>query len=47
VQELQSLITSDAHGNAFIDLGNHDSITVNGMTPAQLQASLQSLVHLH
>jgi hypothetical protein len=44
---LQSLITSDGHGNAYIDLGNHDSITLSGMTAAQLQASLQSLVHIH
>jgi hypothetical protein len=47
VQELQSLITSDAHGDAFINLGNHDSITVEGVTAAQLQANLQNLVHLH
>ena len=47
VQELQSLITSDAHGDAFINLGNHDSIAVEGLTAAQLQANLQNLVHLH
>ncbi len=47
VQELQSLITSDVHGNAVIDLGHNDSITLPGMSPAQLQAVLQSTVHLH
>ncbi len=47
VQELQSLITSDAHGDAFINLGNHDSVTVEGLTAAQLQANLQNLIHLH
>jgi hypothetical protein len=47
VQELQSLITSDAHGDAFINLGNHNSVTVEGLTAAQLQANLQNLVHLH
>ena len=47
VQELQSLITPDAHGNAVIDLGHGDSITLDGTTPAQLQAILSSAVHLH
>jgi len=47
IHELQSLITSDAHGDAFINLGNHDSIAVEGLTAAQLQANLQNLVHLH
>ncbi len=47
VQELQSLITSDAHGDAFINLGNHDLVTVEGLTAAQLQANLQNLIHLH
>jgi hypothetical protein len=47
VQELQSLITPDAHGNAVIDLGHGDSVTLDGTTPAQLQAILQSAVHLH
>jgi len=47
VQELQSLVTSDVHGDAVIDLGHNDSIALPGMTPAQLQAVLQSAVHLH
>jgi Legume lectin domain len=47
VQELQSLITTDAHGDAVIDLGHNDSITLPGMSPAQLHAALQSVVHLH
>jgi hypothetical protein len=47
IQELQSLITNDAHGDASIGLSTHDSITVAGMTAAQLQANLQNLIHLH
>jgi hypothetical protein len=47
VQELQSLITSDAHGDAVIDLGHGDSITMQGVSAAQLQAVLQSAFHLH
>ncbi len=42
VQELQDLITTNAPGDAFIDLGNHDSITVAGVTAAQLQQVVQS-----
>jgi VCBS repeat-containing protein len=47
VQELASLITNDAHGDAVIDLGHNDSITLPGMSPTELQAMLQSAVHLH
>ncbi len=47
MQELQSLITTDNHGHAVIDLGHHDSITLPGMTAAELHAMLQSAVHLH
>ncbi len=47
VQELASMITTDQHGNAVIDLGNHDSISIPGMTAVQLQQMLQSVVHLH
>ena len=47
IQQLASLITADAHGDAVIELGHSDSITIPGMTPSYLQAHLQSLVHLH
>ncbi len=47
VQQLASLITTDTHGNAMIELGHNDSVTVPGMTASYLQAHLQSLVHLH
>jgi hypothetical protein len=47
MQELGSLIASDQHGNAVIDLGHHDSITIPGMTAADLHAVLQTAVHLH
>jgi hypothetical protein len=47
IQELASLITTDSHGDAVIDLGHNDSITLPGMNAAQLQAVLHSAVHLH
>ena len=39
VQELQTLITTDAHGDALINLGNHDSITLANVHLADLHAS--------
>ena len=42
-----SRITSDVHGDAVIDLGHNDSITIPGLTANYLQADLQSLVHLN
>jgi hypothetical protein len=47
IQELASLITTDAHGDAVIGLGHNDSITLPGVDAAQLHAVLQSTVHLH
>jgi hypothetical protein len=47
IQELASLITTDAHGDAVIELGHNDSITLPGMNATQLHAVLQSVVHLH
>jgi len=46
-QQLAAAITSDAHGDAVIDLGHHDSVTVAGVSAAYLQAHVQNLVHLH
>jgi hypothetical protein len=42
IQELQSLVTNDAHGNAMIDLGHHDSVTLTGVTPTELQQVIQA-----
>ena len=47
IQQLAAAITSDAHGDAVIDLGHNDSITIPGVTANYLQAHLQSLVHLN
>ncbi len=41
-QELQALITTDAHGDAVINLGHHDSVTLVGVTDAQLQHIIQA-----
>ena len=45
VQQLASLIT-DTHGDAVIELGHGDSITIPGVTENYLQAHLHTLVHL-
>jgi hypothetical protein len=42
VQQLESLIAADAHGDAVIALGHNDSITVAGVTAAQLQQLAQT-----
>ena len=42
VLELQALITTDAHGNAVIDLGHHDSVTLANTTAAQVQQAIQA-----
>jgi len=47
VQQLASLITTDAEGDAVIALGHHDSITLPGVSANYLQAHLHSLVHLN
>jgi FecR protein len=46
-QELMAAVATDAHGDAVIELGHNDSVTIPGMTASFLQAHLQSLVHLH
>ncbi len=40
VQELQSLVTTDLHGDAVINLGHNDSITFAGTTAPQLQQAI-------
>jgi hypothetical protein len=45
--QLASLITTNVHGDAVIDLGHGDSVTVPGLTKSYLQAHLESLVHVH
>jgi hypothetical protein len=42
VQELQSLITTDVHGDAVINLGHNDSITVAGVNVPELQQIIQA-----
>ncbi len=37
VQELQALISTDIHGDAVINLGHNDSVTLAGVTDTQLQ----------
>jgi hypothetical protein len=42
VQELQTLITTDTQGDAVINLGHNDSVTIAGVTTAQLQQAILS-----
>ena len=46
VRQLTSLIATNAHGDAVIELGHHDSVTLPGVSANYLQAHLHSLVHL-
>ncbi len=41
IEQLQSLITTDAHGDAVINLGHNDSVTLTGTTTADLQHVIQ------
>ncbi|SDP50916.1 Ig-like domain-containing protein [Afipia sp. GAS231] len=45
VEQLNSLVTTDSHNNAAIDLGHDAAVPV--MSPQQLQAVLGNAVHLH
>ena len=42
VQELQSLVTTDVHGDAVIGLGHNDSVTLSGVTTTELQQVIQA-----
>ena len=46
IQQLQTLITNDSHGDAVIALGHGDSVTLPGVNTSQLQQALASVVHL-
>jgi len=46
-QQLAEAITTDASGDAVIELGHGDSITIPGVSTSYMQQHLQSLVHLH
>ena len=47
LQQLASLVTTDPHGDAVIELGHGDSVTIPGVNAGHLQAHLQNVVHLH
>jgi len=46
-QQLEALITTNTHGDAVIDLGHNDSVTLTGVTLAQLQHMLTTSVLVH
>jgi hypothetical protein len=39
-------LSADGHGNAVVDLGNHDSITFQGLSVAQIQANASHIFHV-
>jgi hypothetical protein len=39
---VQSPITTDVHGDAVINLGHNDSVTLAGVSDTQLQHSIQA-----
>ena len=41
IQQLQSLVSADSHGDAVIDLGHNDSVTFQGVSTQQLQQVIQ------
>jgi hypothetical protein len=47
MEQPMPLMTADAHGNPAIELGHSDSVTSAGLMTQQLQAALNSVVHLH
>ena len=40
-------LSTDAHGNAVVDLGHHDSITFQGINAATIQANAMHMFILH
>lgn len=42
MQELQALISTDAHGDAVINLGHDDSVTLAGVAETQLRHVIQA-----
>lgn len=45
--DLASRIGNDGHGNAVLDLGNGDSVTLIGIKPEELHHDLSSFVKVH
>jgi Ca2+-binding RTX toxin-like protein len=39
VSDVLAHLSADSHGNAMVDLGNHDSITFQGVSVAVIQAN--------
>ena len=44
--QLAALASTDSNGDEVINLGNHDSITIAGMTAHQFQTVIGSAFHL-
>ena len=47
VTDVLQHLSTDTHGNAVVDLGNHDSITFQGINAATIQANALHMFVLH
>ena len=47
VHDVLQHLSTDAHGNAVVDLGNHDSITFQGISAATVTANAMHMFVLH
>jgi VCBS repeat-containing protein len=47
VSDVLHNLSTDVHGNAVVDLGNHDSITFQGINAATIQANAMHMFVLH
>jgi VCBS repeat-containing protein len=47
ISDVLQKLSTDAHGNAVVDLGNHDSITFQGINAATIQANAMHMFVLH
>jgi hypothetical protein len=47
VTDVLQHLSTDTHGNAVVDLGNHDSITFQGINAATIQANAMHMFILH
>jgi hypothetical protein len=47
VSDVLAHLSADSHGNAVVDLGNHDSITFQGLSVASIQANAMNIFTVH
>jgi hypothetical protein len=47
VSDVLAHLSADSHGNAVVDLGNHDSITFQGLSVGSVQANAMNIFIVH